>query len=146
MHSQADWAQAAQQFQQTLGDGWTRAWAQAIKPIQGLDLGTTASPAALPKISFSPTKLQELQQQYLQESAALWNQSVDAAAIRKDRRFSAEAWTENPLTTYTAAAYLLTTQPQSWAVRKGAVWWLRGREREGQLQVVLHAVVSPELV
>jgi len=45
-----------------------------------------------------------------------------------------------------AAAYLLAAQPQAWAVRKGAVWWLRGREREGVLQVVLHAVVSPELV
>jgi phosphohistidine phosphatase len=44
------------------------------------------------------------------------------------------------------AAYLLAAQPQAWAVRKGAVWWLRAREREGVLQVVLHAVVSPELV
>ncbi len=45
-----------------------------------------------------------------------------------------------------AAAYLLSGQPQAWPVRKGAVWWLRAREREGQLQIVLHAVVSPELV
>jgi phosphohistidine phosphatase len=45
-----------------------------------------------------------------------------------------------------AAAYLLSGQPQAWAVRKGAAWWLRAREREGQLQIVLHAVVSPELV
>ena len=45
-----------------------------------------------------------------------------------------------------AAAYLLAGQPLPWAVRKGALWWLRAREREGQLQVVLHAVVSPELV
>jgi phosphohistidine phosphatase len=44
------------------------------------------------------------------------------------------------------AAYLLAGQPQAWAVRKGAVWWLRAREREGVLQVVLHAVISPELV
>jgi phosphohistidine phosphatase len=44
------------------------------------------------------------------------------------------------------AAYLLAGQPQTWAVRKGAVWWLRAREREGDLQVVLHAVVSPEQV
>jgi phosphohistidine phosphatase len=44
------------------------------------------------------------------------------------------------------AAYLLAGQPEPWAVRKGAVWWLRAREREGSLQVVLHAVVSPELV
>jgi phosphohistidine phosphatase len=45
-----------------------------------------------------------------------------------------------------AAAYLLSGQPQAWAVRKGALWWLRAREREGVLQVALHAVVSPELV
>jgi phosphohistidine phosphatase len=45
-----------------------------------------------------------------------------------------------------AAAWLLAGQAQAWAVRKGAVWWLRGRERDGVLQVVLHAVVSPELV
>ena len=44
------------------------------------------------------------------------------------------------------AAYLLSGQPQAWTVRKGALWWLRAREREGVLQVVLHAVVSPELV
>jgi len=45
-----------------------------------------------------------------------------------------------------AAAYLLTGQALPWTVRKGAVWWLRAREREGELQVVLHAVVSPEIV
>ena len=44
------------------------------------------------------------------------------------------------------AGYLLSGQPQAWAVRKGAAWWLRARAREGQLQIVLHAVVSPELV
>jgi phosphohistidine phosphatase len=44
------------------------------------------------------------------------------------------------------AAYLLAGQAQAWTVRKGAVWWLRAREREGEVQVVLHAVVSPELV
>jgi len=45
-----------------------------------------------------------------------------------------------------AAAYLLSGQPQGWPVRKGGVWWLRAREREGALQVVLHAVVAPELL
>ena len=45
-----------------------------------------------------------------------------------------------------AAAYLLAGLAQPWAVRKGALWWLRARERDGELQVVLHAVVSPELV
>ena len=46
-----------------------------------------------------------------------------------------------------AAAYLLSGQPQPWSVRKGAAWWLRGRERAGeQTVVVLHAVIAPELV
>jgi phosphohistidine phosphatase len=44
------------------------------------------------------------------------------------------------------AAYLLSAQAQAWSVRKAGVWWLRGREREGELQVVLHAVISPELI
>ena len=29
-------------------------------------------------------------------------------------------------------------------IRKGAVWWLRSREREGEIQTVVVAVVSPE--
>jgi phosphohistidine phosphatase len=45
-----------------------------------------------------------------------------------------------------AASYLLSGQPQPWTLRKGAVWWLRGRERDGALQVVLHAVMAPELL
>jgi phosphohistidine phosphatase len=44
------------------------------------------------------------------------------------------------------AAYLLSAQPQAWSVRKGGVWWLRARERGGELGVVLHAVVAPDLV
>lgn len=43
-------------------------------------------------------------------------------------------------------AYLLTGQPLPWAMRKGGIWWLRGREREGELQVVLFAALSPELL
>ena len=45
-----------------------------------------------------------------------------------------------------AAAALLAGQAQTWTVRKGGVWWLRGRERGGELQVVLHAVVGPEIL
>jgi phosphohistidine phosphatase len=44
------------------------------------------------------------------------------------------------------AAYLMAGQATVWPVRKGGAWWLRSREREGQRQVVLHAVVSPELL
>ena len=45
-----------------------------------------------------------------------------------------------------AAAYLLAgaaaLDGQGWAIRKGAIWWLRQREREGSSEVVLVAVRS----
>ena len=43
-----------------------------------------------------------------------------------------------------AAAYLVAGQPQPWALRKGAVWWLRSRRREDRGEVVLMAVRGPE--
>lgn len=45
-----------------------------------------------------------------------------------------------------AASYLLAGQPLAWPLRKGGVWWLRSRDRDGVPQVVLHAVVSPDLL
>lgn len=42
------------------------------------------------------------------------------------------------------AAHLLADAPQEWAVKKGAVWWLRYRDREGLTQVVLQAVQGPD--
>lgn len=43
------------------------------------------------------------------------------------------------------AARLLAGQDLPWSVKKGGVWWLRSRERDG-LQVVLHAVIGADLV
>ena len=45
-----------------------------------------------------------------------------------------------------AAAYLMTREAAPWVLRKGAVFWLRGREREGEQQLVLHAAMAPELL
>ena len=42
------------------------------------------------------------------------------------------------------AALLLAELMQPWAVKKGAVWWLRNRDREGSAQVVLQAMQSPD--
>ncbi len=46
------------------------------------------------------------------------------------------------------AAYLMggagTLDAEPWAVRKGAVWWLRHRERDGVDEVVLVSVRTPE--
>jgi phosphohistidine phosphatase len=38
------------------------------------------------------------------------------------------------------AARLLAGVDQEWAVKKGAVWWLRWRQRDGEPEVTLHAV------
>ncbi|HEY0820002.1 MAG TPA: histidine phosphatase family protein [Rhizobacter sp.] len=42
------------------------------------------------------------------------------------------------------AALLLGEVAQSWVIKKGAVWWLRSRERDTGSQVVLQAVQSPD--
>lgn len=44
------------------------------------------------------------------------------------------------------AAYLLTDAPQPWTIKKGAVWWIRGRNREDAAQVILQAVQAPDLL
>jgi phosphohistidine phosphatase len=49
-----------------------------------------------------------------------------------------------------AAALLLSGQTQAWAVKKGAVWWLRHRQRnvvdDGSGQVVLQVVQGPDFL
>ena len=45
-----------------------------------------------------------------------------------------------------AVARLLADAEQNWSVRKGAVWWLRYRERDGDGQVVLQAMQGPDLL
>jgi len=42
------------------------------------------------------------------------------------------------------AALLLTGSAQPWVIKKGAVWWLRSRDREGESQVVLQAVQAAD--
>jgi phosphohistidine phosphatase len=42
------------------------------------------------------------------------------------------------------ASYLLSDQPQGWTIKKGAVWWIRGRQRDDRAQVFLQAVQSPD--
>jgi phosphohistidine phosphatase len=43
-------------------------------------------------------------------------------------------------------AAMLLGSPQEIAIRKGAVWWFRSRERGGEEQMVLMAALSPEMV
>jgi len=43
-------------------------------------------------------------------------------------------------------ALLLGMQQDACPVRKGAVWWIRTRERDGDTQTVVVTVQSPELI
>ena len=44
------------------------------------------------------------------------------------------------------AALLLAGAAADWSVRKGGLWWLSNRERGGETQVVLRAVIAPDLI
>ena len=121
MNSQSDWANAAQQMQQTLADSWQRALQsfQTINPTEMMkafpaSLGQMPSFPALPQtpqmpggLTFNADKLQALQKQYAEEATALWNQGMQGKLEVKDKRFSGDAWQANPLAGFTAAAYLL---------------------------------------
>jgi phosphohistidine phosphatase len=44
------------------------------------------------------------------------------------------------------AARLLSGAETEWSVRKGAVWWFSARDRGGDVEIVLTAVLPPELL
>ncbi len=107
MNSDSPWAESAQQFQQIFG----QSWAQALQSFQKLDLGKQASATAMPPaVQFSPAKLQALQQQYIKEAQELWTQGLQGAPQVKDKRFSGEGWSRNPVAAFSAAAYLLNAR------------------------------------
>ena len=45
-----------------------------------------------------------------------------------------------------AAAFLVSGVEAPWSLKKGGAWWLSGRTREGETQVVVRAVVAPDLI
>jgi polyhydroxyalkanoate synthase len=83
----------------------------------GLNTGfvptAASSPGQAPLLQFDPSKLQELQQRYLADAAALWNQGLQDGAdtlVSSDRRFSGDAWKANPVSKFSASAYLLNAR------------------------------------
>jgi len=104
MNSEALWAQGAQQFQQIFGDSWSK----ALQSFQSAEVAGRV-PGAAP-LQFSSTKLQALQQQYIQDAKDLWAQGLQAAPEIKDRRFTGDGWAANPVATFSAAAYLLNAR------------------------------------
>ncbi|HEY8118123.1 MAG TPA: histidine phosphatase family protein [Methylophilaceae bacterium] len=45
-----------------------------------------------------------------------------------------------------AAALALTGQITYWSIKKGSLWWLSSRVRDGELQATLRAVIPPDLI
>ena len=43
-------------------------------------------------------------------------------------------------------AVLLTGAAAEWPVKKGGLWWLNHRERDGKAQVVVRAALAPDLL
>jgi polyhydroxyalkanoate synthase len=105
------WAQAAQQFHDTFGQGWN----QAMSAFQNMDLGAAApSPrgngGSAPKLDFDQVKVQALQAQYVKDSTALWTQGMQSMPLSTDKRFADAAWSANPVAAFSAAAYLLNAR------------------------------------
>ncbi|MEY4303661.1 MAG: Poly-beta-hydroxybutyrate polymerase [Pseudomonadota bacterium] len=102
------WSRAGEEFQENLA----KSWGQAMQTFQTMDLGGIVPPAqdAVPQLTFSQEKLKELQAAYLEEATALWNRGLESKHELKDRRFSSEAWTSNPMAAFTAGSYLLNAK------------------------------------
>ncbi|TCV90793.1 phosphohistidine phosphatase SixA [Sulfurirhabdus autotrophica] len=45
-----------------------------------------------------------------------------------------------------AAAFLLSGEEADWSMKKGSIWWLSNRIRQGEKQTILRAVISPEFL
>ena len=44
------------------------------------------------------------------------------------------------------AAFLLSGEEQLWSVKKGAIWWLSNRVRQGEGQTVLRCMIVPDRI
>ena len=44
------------------------------------------------------------------------------------------------------AALLTSGTEADWSVKKGGLWWLSNRERDGETEVVVRAVLAPDLI
>jgi polyhydroxyalkanoate synthase len=102
MNSDVDWTAQARRFQQDLAQRWT----QAMQNLQPLPTGA----GAVPHLSFSPDKLQALQQAYVREASELWNAGLVAKPAAGDKRFAGDAWARNPVAAFSAAIYLLNAR------------------------------------
>ncbi|MBC7720000.1 MAG: class I poly(R)-hydroxyalkanoic acid synthase, partial [Chitinophagaceae bacterium] len=111
MNSDLNWAQAIQHMQETFGASLALTAMPAMPLLPALpDFKNLTSPQPL---AFDDAKMQQVQALYLQEATQLWNQSVQAGSAippATDRRFANAAWNANPVSKFSAAAYMLNAR------------------------------------
>jgi polyhydroxyalkanoate synthase len=120
MNFDAKQAEAARQMQETFAAGLQQAMGMMANAGAGAGLNNGfAAPEAFnlgqsqSPLQFDPAKLQELQQRYIADASALWNQGLQEGAdtvVSSDRRFSGDAWKANPVSKFSASAYLLNAR------------------------------------
>ncbi|MBP8795613.1 MAG: hypothetical protein KBG95_07460, partial [Brachymonas sp.] len=120
---QTAWAQAAQQW----GQAATMPFFKSQPDKQADDTKALTTPVfqdlfsvmgaagqalcgGLGALHIDPTRLQELQQRYLQEMRVLWQDQGQTAEIAQDRRFAGESWKEQPLSGLAAAMHLVNSR------------------------------------
>jgi phosphohistidine phosphatase len=74
-----------------------------------------------------------------------WVTSVLAAANWPDSREPVMLVGHQP-TLGMIASFLLSGEEAYWSVRKGAVWWLSNRVRDGGAAIVLKVVIGPDFL
>jgi polyhydroxyalkanoate synthase len=112
MNFDAKQAEAARQMQETFAAGLQQAMGALANAGSNAGLNTGAGQAQSP-LQFDPAKLQELQQRYIADASALWNQGLQEGTdtvVSSDRRFSGDAWKANPVSKFSASAYLLNAR------------------------------------
>jgi len=111
MNSDANWAQLAQQFQDSLSQGMQKAM-ESVPSV--LMQGVPAVKDPFAGLQLDPAKLLEIQQSYLQQAGDLWNSGISAESAQlkpvADRRFAGEAWNSNPVSHFCAASYMINAQ------------------------------------
>ncbi len=87
------------------------AWQSWLQPAAQPDSRSLTAKLEELGITLDPAVVSQLQQDYVQQFSALWRDVLSAKAPpMADKRFSASAWTSNPLFAFNAAAYLLNSQ------------------------------------
>lgn len=81
-------------------------WAKALSAFPSVASDASHKPG----VQFDSSKLQALQQDYVQEAARLWANGLASPAASQDKRFGGAPWLSNPLAALTASTYLLNAK------------------------------------